>query len=59
MSKQSSQKMSTLAAQVLRMSDYEISALDPSEIRSLAASVLSQDETPLIKKIWNAMSFNK
>jgi len=56
MSKQSSAKMSKLAAQILRMSDYEISALDPAEVRSLAASVLSQDETPLITKIWNAVT---
>jgi len=46
MAKQSSSKMSSLAARVMQMSDDEINAMPKSEIRSLAASVLSQDETP-------------
>lgn len=45
-SKQTSDRMSELAARVLQMSDFDIKVrLTPSEIRSLAASVLSQDET--------------
>lgn len=56
MAKQSSQKMSSLAAKVLKMNNEEIKNLSAADIRSLAASVLSQDETPL-KKIWKAVTF--
>jgi len=58
MSKQSSSKMSSLAARVLQMSDDEITMLSVSDVRSLAASVLSQDETPkepLLKRLARAI----
>jgi hypothetical protein len=57
MAKQSSRRMSSLAAKVLAMSKEEIANLDPSDVRSLAASVLSQDETPL-KKLIKLLTFS-
>lgn len=44
--KQTSDRLSSLAASILSMNDFEIKLkVSASDIRSLAASVLSQDET--------------